>query len=67
MSIPQPVFGSRVTYMQYPAATISLPGRNTSEIAPFESSFTLYTPKIVPMFTPASMLLEPSSGSKTTQ
>lgn len=28
---------------------------------------TLYTPKMVPTLTPASMLEEPSRGSKTTQ
>ena len=52
-------------YMQYPAATISLPGTRTSLISPTPSVLARYTPKMLPTDTQQSMLEDPSSGSKT--
>ena len=55
-------------YMQYPAATMSLPVRMMSASVASPSFDTRsYTAKIVPVDTLQSMFDEPSSGSKATQ
>mmetsp|Transcript_47971 Transcript_47971/g.108906 ORF Transcript_47971/g.108906 Transcript_47971/m.108906 type:complete len:227 (+) Transcript_47971:716-1396(+) len=53
-------------YMQYPAATISVPGLRMSAADSSPSDVFLKTEKMVPVDTLQSMLEEPSSGSKAT-
>ena len=61
--LPVPVVSTRLAlaaYIQYPATSISVPGRRTSEAEGFSDvSGSLYIPKIVPTETPASRLEDP--------
>merc|ERR1719502_1280204 len=55
-------------YMQYPAATMSLPVRRMSSTVPQGvEEVRSYTAKIVPVLTLQSMFDEPSRGSNATQ
>src|SRR5271156_270147 len=68
--LPFPVVRTKLAlaaYIQYPAHTISVPGRRTTSAVGLSklSSGSLYIPKIVPTETPASKLEDPVISNRS--